>query len=75
MPLGHPESSASECLQLPLRRKAIDKDWDAIAPLFTNNLILNRIAIALPPLLQQLRRHQTLRKKDCPQNNQHPKNN
>jgi len=48
---------------------------DRTLSFFTKNLILNRSAIALPPPLQQLRRHQTLRKKYRPQNNQQPKNN
>ena len=53
------------------------RGMDAIATclLFTKNLILNRTAIALFKPLQQLRRHQTLRKKYSPQNNQQPKNN
>jgi len=53
------------------------RGMDAIATclLFTKNLILKRTAIAPFKPLQQLRRHQTLRKKYRPQNNQQPKNN
>jgi hypothetical protein len=39
------------------------------------NLILNRMAIAIIRPLKQFRRHQLLRKKDCPQNYQQSKNN